>query len=356
MSDTRNHNTNNIYLWKILFTYMIVAFHYPYTISFLYIRGATWGWYIAVEFFFLVSGALIYKGIDGYKERYGSAWRFTLHRYKNIWPKYLMAFVCVFAAIWITKGLSLKEACCKLLDSVLELLMLQGIGLNREWDYVNPTLWYISILIIAGYIIYWFLSNHKKVFVGIIAPICMLIGFSYLYRYVGSLDAVVKTEGIFLNQALIRGFCEMCLGMYAAMLSDYIGKKASSRWWLRIIEAVLVIMVLVLSLVAGHSTNDYAFLIMLFLVVAIAFVPRRYVATDGLIMKWSKVTLNIYLIHELFRTYIMPYLFPNLEYGKIHIVASIVYFVLVTVAAIVMELIWQGLKRLIRGSSSYKKQ
>lgn len=351
MSKDVKGQTNNIYLWKIIFTYMIVAFHYPFTISFLYVRGCTWGWYIAVEFFFVVSGALIYRNTDKYKDRFGSSWRFTLHRYKNIWPKYLMAFVCVFIAICVTHHLSLKEAARKLLDSIFEIFMLQGIGLNREWDYINPTLWYISILIIAGYVIYWFLANHKDVFVKIIAPVCMLIGFSYLYRYVGSLDAVVKTEGIFLNQALIRGFCEMCLGMYAAMLSEYIAKKIDNRWWLRVTEVALVILVMVLSLTDGHSTNDFAFLGMIFIVVAIGFIPRAYTPGDALVVKWSSITLNVYLIHELFRTYIMGLIFPDLEYGSVHILPSIVYFVLVTAAAVIMELIWQGINRLRKPSN-----
>lgn len=340
--------TNNIYLWKIIFTYMIVAFHYPVTLGFLYERGYTWGWYIAVEFFFIVSGCLIYKNIDKYEEKYSGAWQYTLHRYKNIWPKYLMAFVCVFVAICITHQLTLREVGRKLLDSVLEILMLQGIGLNREWDYINPTLWYISILIIAGYVIYWFLTHHKDTFIKIIAPICLVVGYSYLYRYVGSLDAVIKTEGFYCNQALIRGFCDMSLGVYAAMLSDFLSKKFECIWWLRIIEVLLVVLVMILSLTDGNSLNDFAFVIMIFVIVAIGFLPRKYVAVDFIIEKWASITLNIYLIHELFRTYIMGAIFPDLEYGAINIVPTIVYFVLVTVAAIVMELIWQGCVRLVK--------
>jgi len=344
MKELKKTQTNNIYLWKILFTYMIIAFHYPVTLDFLYARGYIWGWYIAVEFFFVVSGCLIYKNIKKYNEKYKGAWQYTLHRYKNIWPKYLMAFVCVFVAICVTNQLSIKEIGHKLLDSVLEILMLQGIGLNREWDYINPTLWYISILIIAGYVIYWFLSNHKDVFVKIIAPICLIVGYSYLYRYVGSLDAVVKTEGVFQNQALIRGFCDMCMGMYAAMLSDFFAKKFNRTWWLRIIEVVLVILVVVLSLADGHSTNDFAFLLMIVIVVAIGFIPRKLVGIDVVIEKWASITLNIYLIHELFRTYIMGLIFPDVEYGLFHIKETIVYFSLVSLAAIVMELIWWGCK------------
>ena len=346
MKELKKTETNNIYLWKILFTYMIVAFHYPVTLSFLYVKGCTWGWYIAVEFFFVVSGCLIYKNINKYDEKFKGAWQYTLHRYKNIWPKYLMAFLCVFVAICVTEKLSIFEMGHKLLDSVLEILMLQGIGLNREWDYVNPTLWYISILIIAGYIIYWFLTNHKDVFIKIIAPICIVIGYSYLYRYVGSLDAAIKTEGFFGNQALIRGFSDMCMGMYAGMLSDYLAKKFDRTWWLRIIEIALVILVVVLSLTDGNSTNDFAFLIMIVLIVAIGFIPRKYIGIDVFFEKWASITLNIYLIHELFRTYIMELIFPDVEYGVLHIKESAVYIALVTLAAIVMEIIWQGIKKI----------
>ncbi|MCR4611895.1 MAG: acyltransferase [Lachnospiraceae bacterium] len=340
--------TNNIYLWKILFTYMIIAFHYPMTLSFLYEKGCTWGWYIAVEFFFVVSGALLYKNMSVYSDRYKGAWQYNLHRYKNIWPKYLMAFVCVFVAIVIKEGYGFKEIYRKLLDSILEIFMLQGIGLNRDWDYINPTLWYISILIIAGYVIYWFLANHKDTFIKIIVPICLVIGYSYLYRYVGSLDAVVKTEGFYGNQALIRGFLDMCLGIYAMEFSKFLYNRFERRWWLRIIEVVLVALVVVLSLTDGHSTNDFAFLIMIFVIVAIGFIPRKRVAFDSFIKLWASITLNIYLIHELFRTYIMDLIFPNLTYGELHVVPSIVYFVLVTLAAIVMELIWKGVLSLVR--------
>ena len=348
MREEKRLTTNNIYLWKILFTYMIISFHYPFTLSFLYERGCTWGWYIAVEFFFVVSGALLYKNMSRYSDTYSGAWQYTLHRYKNIWPKYLMAFVCVFVAMSVTEGFGFKEIYRKLLDSVLEIFMLQGIGLNRDWDYINPTLWYISVLIIAGYVIYWFLANHKDVFVKIIVPICLVIGYSYLYRYVGSLDAVVKTEGVFGNQALIRGFCDMGLGIYAAMLSEYLDKRFTSRWWLRLIEIILVALVAILSLTDGHSVFDYTFLIMIFFIVAIGFIPRKRVGIDVIIEKWASITLNMYLIHELFRTYIMGLIWPDLTYGELHIVPTLVYFALVTCAAIVMELIWWGIRKVVR--------
>ena len=340
--------TNNLYLWKIVFTYMIILFHYPYMLSYLYVRGCTWGWYIAVEFFFVVSGALIYKNMSRYSDTYRGAWQFTLHRYKNIWVKYLIAFICVFVAICVTEGYDFTDIYKRLIDSVPEILILQGVGLNRGWNYVNPTLWYISVMIIAGYVIYWFLANHKDVFVKFIAPVCLIIGYSYLYRYVGSLDAVITTEGAFGNQALIRGFCDMCMGMYAVELSEYIARKVNTRWWLRLIEVILVVLIFILSLTDGHSTNDFAFLLMIVVIVATALIPRKRGGIDIFIEKWASITLNIYLIHELIRTYIMGLIFPELTYGAPNILPTLVYVVIVTAAAVALELIWQGCRRLFR--------
>ena len=139
--------------------------------------------------------------------------------------------------------------------------------------------------------------------------------------------------------------------MYAVELSQFFSRKFKSTWWLRVIEVVLVLLVMILSLTDGNSTNDYAFLVMIFVIVAIGFIPRKRVGIDVFIEKWSSITLNIYLIHELFRTYIMDLIFPNLEYGELHILPPVVYFVLVTAAAIVMELLWRGCLRLVKKDS-----
>ena len=57
-----------------------------------------------------------------------SPWRYTLHRYKQIYPKYLISVLITFAALVIVRKLSLVESVDMLLDSYWELLGLQGIG------------------------------------------------------------------------------------------------------------------------------------------------------------------------------------------------------------------------------------
>ena len=60
---------NSIPFWRIIFTYMIVMFHFDTTFPWMRELGLVTGWYLAVEFFFLVSGYLIYAKMDDYKKR-----------------------------------------------------------------------------------------------------------------------------------------------------------------------------------------------------------------------------------------------------------------------------------------------
>ena len=110
---------------------MIVVFHFDTTFPYVNRLGLTPGWYIAVEFFFIVSGYLLYKKVQGSGGSI-SPWRYTLHRYKQIYPKYLISVLITFIAIVIARKLSPVESVDLLLDSYWELLGLQGIGLAGD--------------------------------------------------------------------------------------------------------------------------------------------------------------------------------------------------------------------------------
>lgn len=341
--------TNSIYFWKIIFTYIIVLFHYPPVMGFLYNRGYKPGWYIAVEFFFIVSGYLLYDNFSKYRERYHSSYVYTMHRLQQIWPRYLVAFVVVFSVKAIMNAYTVKQCVGMLVDAMPEIFLLQGIGLNREWNYVNPTLWYLSILLIAGYIIYWFLLHNEKTFITLLAPTLVMIGYSYLYRYVGSLDAVIKTEGIYENQALIRGFCDMCMGIFAVKLRHWLEKHVKNIVVLKLCGSVLMLLVILGSLTAGTSTNDFSFVMLLVPAIAIGFIPYEENKLSIIIEKIAGYTIDIYLIHEVFRMYLMWIIFPEVSYEHANIKETIVYILLVTATAIVMEQLIRRLEAIRKG-------
>ena len=341
---TEIQTTNSIYFWKIIFTYMIVLFHYPPAMGFLYNRGYRPGWYIAVEFFFIVSGYLLYDNLSRYRTRYETSCAYTIHRLQYIWPRYLFAFIIVFSVKGIINKYTIRECIGTLVDAMPEIFLLQGIGLNREWNYVNPTLWYLSILLIGGYIIYWFLLHKERTFVTLLAPVLVMIGYSYLYRYVGSLDAVTKTEGFYENQALIRGFCDMCMGIFAVKLRYWLEKHVKNIVVLKLCGSVLMLLVILGSLISGASTNDFSFVMLLVPAIAIGFIPYEKNKISDVIEKIAGYTLDIYLIHEVFRMYLMWMIFPEVSYEHANIKETIVYILLVTATAIVMDLLARRLE------------
>ena len=139
-----------------------------------------------------------------------------------------------FIAIVIARKLSPVESVDLLLDSYWELLGLQGIGLGRGWDYINPVSWYISVLFIAGFILWFFLQRYPRAFLNFIGPVFVMIAYSNLYRISGTKNAAVDIEGVFTNYALMKGW-RICVSVCSRPDSGDIlrgknGPAALRRW------------------------------------------------------------------------------------------------------------------------------
>ena len=335
---------NTIDFWRIIFTYMIVIFHFDTSFPFVGKMGLTPGWYIAVEFFFIVSGYLLYHKVCGDREE-TSPWGYTMHRYRQIYPKYLISLLLTFAVSAAIRGLSAAESVDLLLDSYWELLGLQGIGLSRGWDYINPVNWYISVLFISGFILWYFLKRHKKAFIHLIAPVFVMIAYSNLYRISGTKNAAVDIEGFYVNYALMKGIADMCMGVFAAKINERIREKQKNQTggWrrgttLQAAAAAGFVFVMILAAVRGNSKLDCLMALVLTLSVALAFLPAPGSFFGcRLIRGWSRITLNIYLLHEVFRTWIFPRLFPGKYALHQTMLIMALYILCVTGAAVLFE-------------------
>ena len=82
---------------------------------------------------------------------------------------------------------------------------------------INVPTWYLSVLLIGGYVIYFMLLNYKKLFVEILCPSFIIVVYSWFYRTYGflshsSLGSEITT-GIYWNRPLLIGSATMCLGV-----------------------------------------------------------------------------------------------------------------------------------------------
>lgn len=341
-------NDNMIYVWRIVFTNMIAAFHFGNVYNIAKDMGMTNGWYIAVEFFFIVSGFLLYRQCKN--NRYESNVACIKDKYFNIYPIYLICFIITFL---IKTADDPASRILRLQDSFWEIAGLHCIGLNRGWNYINGISWYISTLFICSFFLYYLLQNHEKITVNFLLPLSIMIFYSWFYRKAAVLDFhIVDIEGFFINGALMRGIAGMGLGVIAAQLNSYLEKNAKNIFLWKIISVVGFLTVILHSLKNGYSANDFPMAFILCICVAIAFLPNEKIRIPGIIKYWSKATLGVYLIHEVFRYSIFPKYFGIPESLTDRFKLCLLYLLVVNIVGVLLT-VFSGLvqKALLRCKS-----
>ena len=172
--------TNSNYIWRIVFTFMIVLGHS----GFVEIANASY--YIGVEYFFIISGFFLAKSaIKNENDVLGYTWE----RIKKLYPHIIFSFIVFY--IYVYRGYENKEMLKEIVYHLYEVVPMMYFILPIKNDnpiYLNFSVWYISVLLICGMVVYFFYSNYKKQFVSIVAPMIVLIGYYYLSKHCGSFN------------------------------------------------------------------------------------------------------------------------------------------------------------------------
>lgn len=344
---------NSITVWRIVFTYLILVYHFDNRFPFTKELGLLNGWYIAVEFFFIVTGYLLYAGLDRLSQKCHSGWDYFVYRYKKIYPYYLGAFLFSLTMYVVAQGKGIAEMVKLLSYNFFEALGMHGIGLDKGWSHINNTSWFVSIMLISGFIIFHCLLKWKDNFANFVAPLIIIISYSFLYRKMGGVGAVVQIEGLYTHWPLMRGLAGMCLGIYAAKLNGYICKNCKKTGPVRVIGQLIFFFVVAASLKFGNSIRDFLFTLLLTVAVGIGFLPSKSKLFEHKwIHYWSGITLSIYLLHDAFRAFVFPIFFGELQGLGTKLAYMILYMVVVTVAAMIMDALvkWviKMLKKLLR--------
>lgn len=336
---------NSIVLWRIVFTYLVAIYHFDVAYAISNQIGVRSAWYIAVEFFFIVSGYLLYSNLDKLSETFGSGLAYWKSRFCKLYPYYLGSFILCLLLYAYLSGERLSDL---LVTHVFEMFAMQGIGLNVGWVYVNDTAWYISVVLIAGFLIFHCLVKWKDTFVKFVAPIIVMAAFSYFFRFRGNINAVLEAEGLWLSHGLLRGLSGMCLGIFAAEGNAWLRQEKRDGLFMRILGVLGFLFVIIGSVKYGISEMDFLFAVILAVSVAIGFLPSRAkVFQLGWIQKWSDLTLSIYLVHYAFSEYVFAGLLgvPGELPGKL--LYAGVYLVTITIAAIIFDSAIRKIKDMI---------
>lgn len=166
--------------------------------------------YIAVEWFFILSGMLLYHS---YLNRNEGTLTYTLRKYARFAPEYLTVLVYCYLRHGILPVIAGNRPLDIdfLLKAIPEALMLQDSGFYTGG--VNYPLWYLCVLLWGGAIVHSLLHTFKHIAISVIFPFIILLGYTYIFSISDTHTLQVWDVSGCVKLTMLRGICDMSLGV-----------------------------------------------------------------------------------------------------------------------------------------------
>lgn len=343
-------SNNSLGIWRIFFTLSIMLYHFSSSSSiYTDYPMIKKHWYISVEFFFILSGYLLMQHIEHNKEE--SIGAYLSKRIYRLYPEYVIAFIVMAFIRAANQNLNVIKV---IIPNWLELVMLQNIGTGR-YDFVNSPAWYVSTLLIASLILFYMLKEHRKVFLEFIAPIGMIVIFSYLYREYAFLDVYYQTKGFLLNGPVMRALLGMTVGIYVYLISTSEPVKRffeKVRGFCILIEIVFFIGALSFATLVEDGEYDYLILI-LFAIGILCASQDMYIGKICKIrvIKWlDEISYSAFLCHNAVIA-LGFYVFKIFKW-QLDAVSVILFILITLIVASVYHYLCKGIRIIIKKKST----
>lgn len=157
--------------------------------------------YIGVEFYFILSGLFLYR--SAIKPQAPGTIDFTLLKLKRFIPELLLVLPLALYA-------KFERDTPDFFYEHLSVYLADGVGIGGMFEQgANDPLWYISVLIWAGGLLYGILKYNRSLAIHIILPTIALFGGTYIVSRRFNLFDVVG----FMPTPFVRGLAEMSMGI-----------------------------------------------------------------------------------------------------------------------------------------------
>lgn len=294
-----------ISVWKFLFALVIAFFHGSQFYGdqrnpFFY------GGYIAVEFFFIVSGFYFAKAVlkeEYKKETIGTdTINFMKKKLKSLFPYILIAYI--IAIVFRTKYGSPLEL-NQIANSIWNLLLLREVGFRSI--LLLPQLWYLTAMLASMFILYPIVKKYKENFILIISPIIIVLGLGYLSYNWLSLDHAYQIWNGFTRTGMLRGMIEINIGMVICVINQRMKNVEYTLLGKIVItilgESLLLIVLVIVNYLDAPKYYDY--IMLFFITIAILIlVSGKTLEYEILSQKpfyyLEKLSLPIFINHVLF--------------------------------------------------------
>lgn len=329
------NKTVSIEALRFVFMVVIAVWHFSR------INPFTHG-YIAVDFYFLLSGYLLYGSYVRHKY---DALKYTVEKLKRFYPEYIFVFVIAFL-MKLNLLLRDSDALTLFLNAISEGLLINSVGVFGGG--VNPASWYISVLMVGGGILYAVLHWNKKVALSIMFPLLVLFSYTYLMGFGGSLEQFAN-DG-FISPSLLRGMAGMALGAVLAAFKERFSESLEKRRVVLDVACLLAVVIMCIVLFSSKHYDRFALLAFSVLIIS-CFVPSTLINRifkSAIWVKLGVITFEMLLVHCPI-IWVVNNLTRSIKLSPYGIVAlALVYIVMVLICSFALKYIGNRLKKIIR--------
>ena len=281
--------------------------------------------YIAVEFFFLVSGFLMAKsalsappcerglGVD--------TLTFLWKKIKALLPYYLFAVCFSYARTAYVGDFTAAETVRNFLLGIWDLAFLRAAGF-KSFTLIRAT-WYLSAMFMSMFILYPMIRKWKKTFTHLIAPLIAIFLMGYLTQKHSSLNLYINAwDTVF--PGLLRGLAEISLGCVCYVICEQL-KGVSCTLFSRILITLTQVLGYGFVMHCMHDMPnakrfDFVLLPILAICVTLSFSGQGVAVPlfTGKVFPWlGKFSMIIYLNHMWVKDGVASFLPASWGYWKL---------------------------------------
>lgn len=253
--------------------------------------------YLVVEFFFVLSGFLLYRS---YTRHNATTIDYTLKRLKMfLVPCMITLLLMMFSNRKMYVYLS-EFTPNGILETYYryfpEFFFCQSIGLSSY--RINSPMWYLSVLVVGGGILYSLLRNYKERAITLFLPVFCIMGYSYILQDgTQNLENWTSTPGFPIT--MVRGMADMGLGIITAYVFDAKKQIFCNRRLAFNVLGIVSMTGFCLMLFADGQ-QDYLALFFVPLIITTCFIPGNFFSRLFRSKAWSAlggISMYMFIIH-----------------------------------------------------------
>lgn len=314
-------------LYRFAAAVMILCYH-CYWFAFREDGTQFIGYYLFVEFFFILNGFLMMRSIRSRvteQERLRpaeAAVRYTMGRVKAFYPHHLLSFVLVaLIEIFLMKTMYPIEL---VQAGWTELLLVNIFGYVRG-GYVNIVCWYLSAMLFASVFIYYWILKDEEGFVKIAAPLILVIFYGCLFDRKGSLANTIIFTRYSAPLGYMRAVADITAGVLCYRIFEWMeDAELPAEPVLSTLVEGMVLLASGLYMYGNSGKFDFLFVPLFGAFVISVFRGKSLLtqAFDNPLSEWLGKQSLAYFLNNAVVIYLYMHFFPDSAIGPMILVCA----------------------------------